>query len=100
MPELVECLWEGSGYGARKDRRPFRFEAYVPDPIADWDKPLAARAADAVAQATAAVAQLQTLSIGQDLEALAGPLLRAEALGSSFIEGLRARNAVKTILVA
>ncbi len=36
MPELVECLWEGSGYGARKDRRPFRFKAYVPDPIAEW----------------------------------------------------------------
>ena len=24
MPELVERLWEGSGYGARRDRRPGR----------------------------------------------------------------------------
>ena len=92
MPELVECIWEGTGYGARRDRRPFRFEAFVPDPIAEWDRPLAGRAADAVAQATAAVAQLQTAGTGDDLEALAGPLLRAEALGSSFIEGLRASN--------
>jgi Fic family protein len=92
MPELVDCLWEGSGYGARQDRRPFRFQAYVPDLIAEWDEPLAGRAAEAVVQATSAVAHLQQADIGQDLEALAGPLLRAEALGSSFIEGLRASN--------
>jgi Fic family protein len=92
VPELVECLWEGSGYGARKDRKSFRFKAYVPDPLAEWDNPLAARAADAIAQATASVAQLQAAGMGQDLEAIAGPLLRAEALGSSFIEGLRASN--------
>jgi Fic family protein len=64
----------------------------VPDPIAEWDEPLAGRAADAVAQATSAVAGLQQAGVGKDLEALAGPLLRAEALGSSFIEGLRASN--------
>lgn len=92
MPELVDCLWEGGGYGSRRDRRPFRFQAYVPDPIAEWDDPLAGRAAEAVAQATAAVANLQQAGVGEDLEALAGPLLRAEALGSSFIEGLRASN--------
>jgi Fic family protein len=92
MPELVDCLWEGSGYGARRDRRPFRFQAFVPDPIAEWDEPLAGRAAEAVVQATSAVANLQQAGVGQDLEALAGPLLRAEALGSSFIEGLRASN--------
>jgi Fic family protein len=85
-------VWEGGGYGARRDRKPFRFEAYVPDLIGEWDEPLTGRAAEAVAQASAAVAQLQTAGIGQDLEALAGPLLRAEALGSSFIEGLRASN--------
>lgn len=92
MPELVDCLWEGSGYGARRDRRPFRFQAYVPDLIAEWDEPIAGRAAEAVVQATSAVARLQQADVGQDLEALAGPLLRAEALGSSFIEGLRASN--------
>ncbi|MSR19624.1 MAG: Fic family protein [Gemmatimonadetes bacterium] len=92
LPELVDCLWEGGGYGARRDRRPFRFQAFVPDPIAEWDRPLAGRAAEAVAQATAALRELQAAGTGHDLEALATPLLRAEALGSSFIEGLRASN--------
>ncbi len=42
--------------------------------------------------ATAALSQLQAVGTGHDLEALATTLLRAEALGSSFIEGLRASN--------
>ncbi len=41
--------------------------------MGDWDRPLAPRP-------------------GHDLETLAAPLLRSEALGSSFIEGLRASN--------
>ncbi len=92
MPERIECFWEGSGYGARRDRQPFRFQAFVPDAVGAWDAPLAGRAAEAVARATAALAELQARGSGHDLETLAGPLLRAEALGSSFIEGLRASN--------
>jgi Fic family protein len=92
VPELVECVWEGSGYGSRPDRRPFAFQAFVPDRIGEWDEPLAGRAAEAVAQATAALGELQRPGAAHDLETLAGPLLRAEALGSSFIEGLRASN--------
>jgi Fic family protein len=92
MPELVDRLWEGSGYGARRDRRPFRYRAFVPDLVGDWDRPLAGRAAEAVAVATAALGSLQSLGTGHDIEALATPLLRSEALGSSFIEGLRASN--------
>lgn len=42
--------------------------------------------------ATAALCQLQAVGVGHELEALATTLLRAEALGSSFIEGLRASN--------
>ncbi|MDP4013715.1 MAG: Fic family protein [Candidatus Nanopelagicales bacterium] len=42
--------------------------------------------------ATAALSELQAVGPGHDLEALATTLLRAEALGSSFIEGLRASN--------
>jgi hypothetical protein len=34
-PEIVERLWKGSGYGARRDRRPFRYQAFVPDRIGD-----------------------------------------------------------------
>jgi len=90
LPELVERLWEGGGYGPRRDRRPFRYHAFVPDAIADWDQPIAGRAAEAVAQASAALSQFQ--APGRDLEAVATTLLRAEALGSSFIEGLRASN--------
>ncbi len=92
LPEVVECVWHGNGYGARRDRKPFLFHAFVPDDIGDWDKPLAGRAAEAVAQATAALSDVQAAGAGHDLEALAGPLLRAEALGSSVIEGLRASN--------
>ncbi len=51
---------------------------------------LASRAADAVARASAALSQFQ--APGRDLEAVATTLLRAEALGSSFIEGLRASS--------
>lgn len=64
----------------------------MPDPIREWETPLAPRAADAVAEATAALGELQSGGRGQDLETLAAPLLRSEALGSSFIEGLRASN--------
>ena len=42
--------------------------------------------------ATAAVGELQAVGAGHDLEALAGPAPAPEALGSSFIEGLRASN--------
>lgn len=45
-----------------------------------------------VSQATAALGELNAASAGYNLEALAAPLLRAEALGSSFIEGLQASN--------
>jgi Fic family protein len=92
LAELVECLWEGGGHGSRRDRRPFRFQAFVPDLIGAWDLALAGRAAEAIARATAALSEVQVRSSGHDLEALATTLLRAEALGSSFIEGLRASN--------
>ena len=59
LPELIERLWEGGGYGVSRDRRPFRFHAFVPDAIADWDRPLAGRAAEAIAQASAALSQFQ-----------------------------------------
>ena len=63
-PEFIERVWEGSGYGARRDRRPFRYQAFVPDPIGDWDEPITGRAAEAVATATAAVRELQSAGAG------------------------------------
>jgi Fic family protein len=92
VAEVVERVWEGSGYGYRRDRKPFRYKAFVPDRVGGWDRPLTGRVAEAVAAATAAIRDLQTGSVGHDLETLAAPLLRSEALGSSFIEGLRASN--------
>lgn len=92
MPELIDRIWEGGGYGARRDRKTFRYQAFVPDPVGEADHALAGRAAEAVATATAAITGLQHVTAGHNLEAIAGPLLRAEALGSSFIEGLRASN--------
>ena len=91
-PEYIDRIWEGSGYGAKRDRRPFRYQAFVPDRVSEWDGPIAGRTAEAVAAATAAVRELQSADGGHDLETLAAPLLRSEALGSSFIEGLRASN--------
>lgn len=92
LPELIDRIWEGGGYGARRDRKPFRYQAFIPDPVGELDHPLTGKVADAVAAATAAVRELQAVDAGHDLEILSAPLLRAEALGSSFIEGLRASN--------
>jgi len=91
VPEYVDLIWQGAGYGGRKDRRPFRYKAFVPDAIAEWDERLSPRAVEALGDAAAALREVQG-SVAQDLEVLAAPLLRAEALGSSFIEGLRASN--------
>jgi Fic family protein len=92
MPHHVERRWEGGGYGARRDRKPFRYRAFVPDPIADFDPELPGAATAAVAGAEAALASLAASAALPALEALATPLLRAEALGSSHIEGLRISN--------
>lgn len=91
MPELVDLVWPGGGYGGRKDRLPFRYQAFVPDALAPWDEALAPRAVQALSDATAALQGIQG-AVADDLEVIAGPLLRSEALGSSFIEGLRASN--------
>ena len=91
MPRTVDLVWPGGGYGGRKDRLPFRYQAFVPDAIADWDEKLSPRAVEALGDATASLHVIQG-SAAEDLEVLAAPLLRAEALGSSFIEGLQASN--------
>ncbi len=40
MPELIELTWTDSGHHqvvSSRDRGPFRYQAYVPDPIAATD---------------------------------------------------------------
>lgn len=89
MPRLVRRQWD-SDPGSISHREPFTFayDAYVPDLIADYDRPLAIHLA-AVAEATAeAMSALQASGNVMGLEALGRQLLRAESIASSRIEGL------------
>lgn len=95
MARFEERIWPGDPTGqSRADREPFRFRAYVPDPIADADFPLQGPVARAVAVAEAA---LLTLNHDADavasLEPVARQLLRAESVASSRIEGLEMSHA-------
>lgn len=84
-------LWQADpgAMGGRRNRRAFTYEAFVPDPIGDWEIELRADAVAAVTEATSAVEHLnQSPPKLQSLEALARQLLRAESLASSRIEGL------------
>ena len=91
MAEYVDALWPGASNGAtRAERRPCAYRAYVPDPLTGRPLTLTAQRsadiADVERQILALNASEQTL-VGP--EALARLLLRAEAVASSFIEGLR-----------
>ncbi len=92
MGRLIAKTWSGSpdAFGARRNRRPCRYEAYVPDRLSEavleWGPEMAADVVDV----EVALAAFDTQA-GQraDLEQLARFLLRAEAVASSRIEGLR-----------
>lgn len=89
MPRLVRRQWESDpGSGSHREPFTFAYDAYVPDPIASYDRPLAISLA-AEAEATAeALAALQGSGVYTGLEALGRQLLRAESIASSRIEGL------------
>lgn len=92
VPELVERVWEPSGPSylrSRRDAKPFRYEAYVPDPIAGLDPALPAFTTGAVESAAIAARRLDEARGIDDLEPIAAILLRAESVASSRIEGLR-----------
>ena len=85
-------LWQPSGNygGGRRHRRPQRIDAFVPDPVADWDPRLSAGVAAMTTEADLAVQELDRRAPAvPGLEALARQLLRQESVGSSRIEGLR-----------
>lgn len=91
MPKLVRQRWDAdfSAFGGRRARQGFAYDAYVPDPIAEQDFELPADVAQVVAEAEAALRELNLDGPSlAGLEVLARQLLRAESVASSRIEGL------------
>jgi Fic family protein len=86
--ELVVLRWPGDpgAPGGRANRRGFAYQAHVPGPIAAWDIAFPGALAADLARTEEAVRELDRH--GSRLAALAWPLLRAEAIASSRIEGL------------
>jgi len=92
LGRVVERVWrESLGLGmTRAQRRPCRYEAYVPDHLAELDVVLPADVAADVSDAERAILHLNSESPHlTSLEALARLLLRAESVASSRIEGLQ-----------
>lgn len=89
MPGVVERTWPGDpgAIGGRLARVPFRYLAFVPDPIADIQPVVSFETAEAVADAELAVRVLNDRASVGGLEAIGPLLLRSEAIASSRIEG-------------
>jgi Fic family protein len=88
---LTQQRWEArpGALGGRQARQSFVYSAYVPEPISNEEFTLNSTIAAAVANADAAVRDLnQQSSETPNLEVLARQLLRAESVASSRIEGL------------
>lgn len=91
MPRYESRLWEpdpGLDEHHRASRQ-FRYEAYVPDRLAELELALPLELASEMERTAGAIAQLQEGSPSTGLEALSRQLLRAESIGSSRIEGLQ-----------
>ena len=90
MGRYLTRTWPGNPTGqTRKDRESFKYEAYVPDQIAEADLPLPGPLAAATSEAERALVELNHDPPAlKSLEALARQLLRAESVASSRIEGL------------
>jgi Fic family protein len=91
MARYEEHTWPGSLTGqTRRDRTPCGYRAYIPDPLAVRSLALPSDLVADLADADRAVAFLQDRGIGlASMESVARLLLRAEAVGSSYIEGLQ-----------
>ena len=90
MAKLEERIWKADPAGpTRRDGRPCRYSAYLPDLLDGrrftLDGDVAADVADAEADLVRLNAEVDALA---DTEALARLLLRAESVASSRIEGL------------
>lgn len=91
MADYVERVWEGSPTAqTRAERQPCRYRAYLPDPLLDRELLLEASTAADLADVEREVSHLQMAHpVAVNLEGLARLLLRAEAVASSFMEGLQ-----------
>ena len=92
MAELLRKRWEPRFQGmTRRDRQGCDYDAYLPDPLAGWELTLPGDVAADLADAEAAIRDLnQAGTTHVSLEGLARFLLRAESVASSKIEGLDA----------
>jgi len=90
MPSLVERRWSPnpSAYGGWKQRAGFIYQAFVPDPVAEFDIAFPASLVELMAEATTALGELHASSNLAGHEALSRQLLRSESIASSRIEGL------------
>ena len=92
MAGYRERLWQ-PGFRDIGTRRPlprsFYYRAFIPDPIAKLDIAFSLEVIASMLQAQQAVVDLQQRSAISGIDAVATPLLRAEGVGSSWIEGLR-----------
>ncbi|HLG01603.1 MAG TPA: Fic family protein [Acidimicrobiia bacterium] len=91
MSKLLRRRWRSSldGGFSRRDKQGCEYEAYLPDQLAERRFRLDGDVAADVADAEAAIARLNAAATTlADTEALARLLLRAEAVASSYIEGL------------
>jgi len=91
MPRFETRSWpaDPTAMGGRAERRSFRYQAFVPDPVAALQLSLPSAVVAAVSSAERAVDALNRDPPRiASLEVLARRLLRAESVASSRIEGL------------
>src|SRR5450756_1990017 len=90
MAHFVTQRWEGDpgAMGGRRARASFSFQAFVPDPIADFQLLVSFEAANAVARAEEAIRTLNEHAGVIGLEAVGPLLLRSEAVASSRLENI------------
>jgi Fic family protein len=90
MSRVLRSQWPGNPLAPyRRGRMPCDYEAYVPDLLAGRAIRLDGEVAADVAEAEAAISELNAEAFAlADTEALARLLLRAESVASSRIEGL------------
>lgn len=90
MPYTIKRLWEPdyTKVGIKDATTAFTYEAFVPDPIANFTPSLPADLVEELEITRDAVAELQGQAAFTGLEVLGRQLLRAESVGSSSLEGL------------